>query len=496
MVDYARQAFSGARIVALMFLLGTGFSYLIRLLLARMLTPTEFGLFYAGLAFLSLIIIFKDVGLQLSIVKFIPELEVKKRFDRIKGAILFVLGVQLGLGIIIATIIFFAAPSIATAFFHEPKAAPFLRLLCIFLLALPLLNVVQKSFRGFQRLGYSSSIEFVRLALVFVLLIPLLAVERSVFAPTIAYITAAVILSFVYSKLFITKVFPAFTATQARIGRGLIRSMVWFGLFMFISTIGNLVIRHTDVLLLTWLTDLESVALYSAAHPTANLVTYLTGAIATVMLPLSSEMWTKNKKSVLRKGTQFLIKYSFLVLAPAVVVMLVFPKTILVILFGWEFRGASVALQVLSVGAIFAGLALITVNILAGIGRPKLNSRNVIIAVIVNIACNLVLIPVLGIVGAALGTLISFGVWALLSFYHVKRYLKFRFPITDYVRILSAGIIATGVAYVLKQILVIHWLIQLGVVGASVLVVYGVLVALFGVITRDEKDLIVRTVLR
>ena len=53
-------------------------SYLIRILYARTLTVEEYGAFYAILALLGLIIVFKDIGLNPALVHFLPKFIKKK----------------------------------------------------------------------------------------------------------------------------------------------------------------------------------------------------------------------------------------------------------------------------------------------------------------------------------------------------------------------------------------------------------------------------------
>ena len=89
MTNYTKRAIKGVSIVMVISLLAALLGYLVRVLLARFLTVEDFGLFYAVFSFLGLLGVFKSLGQEQAIVKFIPEFLHTKRNDLVKSSILY-----------------------------------------------------------------------------------------------------------------------------------------------------------------------------------------------------------------------------------------------------------------------------------------------------------------------------------------------------------------------------------------------------------------------
>ena len=70
--SYTERIVKGSAWVFFIGVAATIIGYLLRIFLARTLTVTEFGLFYAVLAFLSFFYWFKELGIGSDLVKYIP----------------------------------------------------------------------------------------------------------------------------------------------------------------------------------------------------------------------------------------------------------------------------------------------------------------------------------------------------------------------------------------------------------------------------------------
>ena len=77
-MSYAKRAAKGGVSIFTFSIVGLLLGFILRTFLARNLSVTEFGLLYSVLAFMGLFSLFRDMGLNPALIKYIPEYIVKK----------------------------------------------------------------------------------------------------------------------------------------------------------------------------------------------------------------------------------------------------------------------------------------------------------------------------------------------------------------------------------------------------------------------------------
>ncbi|MFC1753813.1 flippase [Thermoproteota archaeon] len=484
-MNYARKALKGTISVFVVTLFAAFLGYLVRLVLARGLSLEEYGLFYAVFSFFGLFMIFKDLGLNSALAKFIPEYLHKKDYSGVKSIVVSVFSIQTFFSLIVFILTFLLSDYIAEHFFHTPAASIVIKFIGLMFLLTPLENVFTHSFQGFQRMFLYASIEFMRMLVILLIIIALLYKGFLVLAPSIAYFAVYIIVPLLCIPFFL-KMFPQFTKVKAKITSSLVKKLFKFGVPLIIGSVGAAFMLYTDTVIITYFRNLNEVALYQVASPTARLLLYLGYALAAVILPLSSELWAKGKRDKLKFGMELLYKYTFLAVIPLALLMFSFPELILNILFGAEYTGAAIVMQILAVGTIFFTVGNLNGNVLAGIGRPKEIANIVLIAAVFNLIANLILVPFYGMIGAAFSTLLSWLVILVLTSYKMKKYVKVKTPFYAWIKNIFAGIIFVLIIKLIKSVLEANiWVELLISVGIASLVYLG-LVLLFRLITKKD----------
>jgi O-antigen/teichoic acid export membrane protein len=189
--------------------------------------------------------------------------------------------------------------------------------------------------------------------------------------------------------------------------------------FMLISGMST-VQAQTDIIMIGAIKDQHDVGVYVATVRLAGLITYLFFASNLVIGPAIARLWERRDMD----GLQQLVKRSSrlvtLLTFPLALALAVFPRTILAI-FGDDFGDGAGALSILSAGW-FLNVALGPVTYLLSMtGHERLIARIVLLSTVLNIALNAVLIPTLGIEGAAISTGVSFLVWKGSAMFIVKQ---------------------------------------------------------------------------
>jgi len=492
-MNYARKVARGTGVIFSFSIIALFFGYLLRLLLARNLAIEEYGLFYAVFALFTFLVVFRDLGLTRSLIKFIPEFKVKRRYDLIKNSIVSIFSFQFVVSSLVTLIIVVLSDFLAINYFHNPNASLVIKLLAISFWLKPFILICGGIFQGFQKMGHYASIDLARSILVFVISFIGFKISKGVVIPSIAYLLTSVLLLLIFVPILSKIAFVWLPKGKFAIDKELIKRLFSFGIFSMAGDINWSIIGYIDIFILTYFSGLEQVGLYNASLPTAALLSYFGLALATVILPITSELWAKKGKKQLIYGVNKLYKYSFALIIPFALIMFCFPELILGLLFGKSYTLASNSLKILSLAFIMITISRINFNVLLGIGRPKTNLKIAAITAFSNISLNILLIAVfgLGIIGASISAFLTAFIMFSLSLINLREFVSIKIPLRDWFKIACNGGIFVSAILLLKELLILNPYIEaILVIGIAGLVYCGLLFVFRIVSIGEIKNLL------
>ena len=495
MENYTKFAVRGAATILIISLIAALLGYVVRVILARNLTVEEFGLFYAVFAFVGIFGIFKSLGFDRALAKFIPEFVHKKKSGMIKNCIMYSAFIQLLTNSVVIIIIYLISDFLAVNYFKYDEASILLKVLAIAFFIDSFVQTLKFAFQGFKKPVYYSGIDVIRALVLISVIIIGLKLNYGVLSPAYAYVIASVVITVIFGIILVKRVFPDFLNSKFSFNKKLIKNLSKYGVYIMAITVSTSILGSTDILMLTYFTDLKAVALYSVALPTARVLRNFIFPITAVLLPLTSELWAKNNKKILIAGMESLYKYSIIMIVPLALIMLSFTDLLIQVLYGKDYLSASISMKILVIGMIFGVLSSINANFFAGIGKPQIFSKIIYYGAILNFISNLILIPIIGIIGAAIATTFSHFIIMAMTFKDVRKFIKLSFPIVIWARTILAGVIFTLLIWALKKILFLNVWVETAVMLVVSGIVYMALLFLLGIINTSEvKDLYKRIV--
>lgn len=482
---YLKRAIRGTVSVFIFTALAAVLSYAFRILLARSMDISTYGLFYAMMSFFGFFNLFVELGFLQSISKRVVEWRISKEFSKIKGLLASSFLIQMLISLLLVAVLAFFSDKVVSGFFHSSQTSLFL-FMCAWFLLLPVPSFLVHVFLGFQKSGLSASTEFFRHASAVTLTLFFFYTGFGVAAPFMAYALINVLMMLFYAPI-VKRVFPEFSRAPAKTSASDLKQVLVFGFYVTFTGLIFSVITQTDTLMITYLLGLESVGLYQLALPVAALIGYVTNSIVPVLFPLITELNARKKSAELKSGITLLYKYLLVVTVPLVFVLFSFSDIIITILFGGEYVSVSPVLKVLSIAMLFSVITTINGFILSSLGKPEQIAKYMIYAAILNLCLNAALIPMIGIMGAAIATLSTFFLATLLSIYKIRSEVGFRFSIKNWMIIILSGGVAALVIDGLRRVIDLHVFIEAPIVIAIAAVAY--LAILFGTRILDFSEL-------
>ncbi|MHB1510643.1 MAG: lipopolysaccharide biosynthesis protein [Acidimicrobiales bacterium] len=186
-----------------------------------------------------------------------------------------------------------------------------------------------------------------------------------------------------------------------------IRRIVTFGLAMMLSGVFATAVSQLDVFVLGAVRGSHAAALYTPASAVADGVMALPALIGTFFLPTITAMASKRDFHAVRVSYHWAARWNLVVCAPALGVLLACPGSIMRVLFGSSFGAMATQLRILGVGAAVQILLAYSSLTLDGFGLARLVAWRQAISLAVSTLSCVVLVPLLGSLGAALATTIA-----------------------------------------------------------------------------------------
>jgi O-antigen/teichoic acid export membrane protein len=236
-----------------------------------------------------------------------------------------------------------------------------------------------------------------------------------------------------------------------------IQSLLNYGRFSMITTVGGYFYSWVDVAILTLFVALEitssraNIGAYESAWRLSLIVVMLGQSIGTVIFPQFSRWDAEDTTHRIENAIPKALLPSLLISIPAFFGVLMLSDSLLRILFGSEFTVASLALVILTGEKILQSIHIILGRSLGAINRPDLAARATIVTISINIVLNLVLIWMFGIVGAAIATTVSFSINTVLHGYYLDKFLNINFPTDESMWALCASVLMCISIYIIRS---------------------------------------------
>ena len=203
------------------------------------------------------------------------------------------------------------------------------------------------------------------------------------------------------------------------------------------------IIRVSDRYMVSYFMGITAVGIYSAAYRIGEYASFTLVALSTVLYPTIIKSYEEENLSETRKYLKYSLKYFMMVAIPSAFGLSILAKPVLSILTTPEFVIGSTVVPFVAFGVILFGLCRFCFHIFYLANRTHLVVRLLGTSAALNIILNIILIPRMGIVGAAVATFIAYGVLGILTLLVSRRYLKFDLSITFTLKVILASTIMT-----------------------------------------------------
>jgi len=405
-------------------IISIGLGFITSLILARTLRPEQYGAYVYALAWVNLLVVPVVLGLDKLMIRNVSIFEAEQQWSSLRGIRNFSNRIVLGLGISVAAVVL-----LVTYFYSEYFDDNLIEPLQISVVLIPLIALTRLRTAvmiGLRHVVQGTFPETVLRPILFIafILFSYYILDLSPDAQTTVILNiCAVIFSFAVGVILLNRVIPA--------GVGQVAPnylpAIWVNSALPLALLAGLQIINAriDIIMLGAMLGAADVAIYNVVYQGGMLASFVLVAAGGVISPLVARMYAQGEKQKLQRLVTSSSRAVFVATLPIALVIIVFGSSFLG-LFGEQYVNGYSALVVLVVGQVFNVFFGVVGVLLTMTDNGNLAAKSAAVAVIANIALNTVLIPVLGVVGAATASMFTLFLWNILITYFVYRKLDIR----------------------------------------------------------------------
>ncbi len=478
MVSYQKFARDVGFIGTVQVLTSLGTFFLLPII-TKTLGTYDYGLWAQINITVSLVSSLALMGLSMGFVRFLSSETEKKMIREVVYSILFFVVIS---GFLASLLIYTFAEPLATFGFKDPKATYFIQAgsALIFLSVVESISLFYfRVFRQIKKFSYFSLFETFGKLFFILILLKMGYGLLGVIVATLLVQSSILLISLVIIISQIGFTIPRFTH---------IKEYLQFSLPLTPSSLVRWITESSDRFLVTYFLGLGSAGVYSAAYSIGNLIQLFASPLQLILLPELSKLFDEDKIDQVRIYLSHSLRYFLLITIPAVFGLSALAKPLLGIFTTQDFLSGWFVIPIIALSGLLAGIFQIFVNIMLLVKETKSATYINIIAAISNVLLNLLLIPSIGILGAALSTLISYFLMIVLCIHISMKHFVFDYYYYD----IAKCVFSSFAMYLFVSSFVIsnaYELFGIAAMGASV---YIFLMLIIGGFSKCELSAVIK----
>lgn len=453
-------------------------------ILSKNLSIDDYGIWAQVNVTLVLVSYVMLLGLPNSMIRFMASL--KKR-EAVQEGFYSILSIAFFCSFISAILAYIFSNQISYALFDNNMAV--VALLPLVILIDPVNNTLFNYFRTYQKTKLHSFFLILNSYMAIVFIAYFIAFGYGIYGAILGFLINKVVLFLLMLAVIISEIgikTPDFRN---------IKSYLAFGLPIVPGNMATWIISSSDRYLLGMLLSTAYVGYYSPGYVLGNMINLFAAPLSFLLPSVLAAYYDSGNLNQVKLILSFSLKYFLALAIPSTFGLSLLSRPILEVLSTPEIAAKGyLVTPLVALSAMMLGVYYVITNIIILENRTGLSSKIWLLAALIDLALNLILIPRLNILGAALTVLIAFSFIVFMTNYYSAKYMQFKI---DYMFILKSII-----ASLMMSLAITRWIpegsLQILLTVAIGAAVYLVALLLLKGLSRNElrffADMLIRKV--
>ncbi|MCL0088662.1 polysaccharide biosynthesis C-terminal domain-containing protein [Dehalococcoidia bacterium] len=441
-------------------------------ILTRSLPIEEYGIWVQISVTIGLVPAIATLGLPYTMVRF---LAVAKKREEIQEGFYSIAPIVLFTSAIASLLLFLFSEPIAAALLNDNLTIARILSLIIFIECLN--GLLLNFFRTFQQIRRYSIFTLIRTLLMVVLVACFVLSGYGILGAVIGLLISSLVLFLIQAFLIVSEIgitIPKFKHT---------REYLAFGLPTIPTALSHWVVNSSDRYVIGIFLGTAFVGYYSPGYVLGSIINMFMAPLFFMLPAVLSKYYDENNVEAVKTALRYSLKYFLLLAIPSAFGLSLLSKPLVTILSTPEIASQGYLITpFVALSSLLLGAYVVIAQILIVKKKTKIEGIVSTMAAILNLGLNLILVPYIGILGAAITTLIAFTFAFILITHYSFKYLIFDIEFPFILKSILASIVMSLVILTSAPAGIFNVIIVIGVCA----VVYATVLLLLGGIKKEE----------
>lgn len=433
------------------------FTFIVRLILAKLLLPEQFGIIGMATVFTGFVQVLTELGIGAALVQ--------RKDDQLNPIHYHT---SFWTGVIWSALLFllmtFVAAPFAADFYKEPILKVLIPVISIGILLSPI-NLVNKA-QLTKQMNFKKIARIENITNIIAGIISIIMALLGAGVWSLAFNSTAIILFAIPLYFKATGWFPKLIWSKEAF-----KDVFGFGIYTTGTNVINYFINNVDYLLIGKVLSAQALGAYTFAFVlTDTFRGKLMSVINNVMYPLYGKK--QGDPEALKKYYLKVVSYNSIIVYPIMVLLLTLAEPIILNIFGDKWHDSIIPLKILSVSVMIHMLVNSNTALIRGLGKPGLEMKLQLFKAFIFIPTLVFGIYTNGIIGASWAILINKVIAVIIAQYTFNKLINIKISGKEFVNEIKAPWIASILAYSLGYFLYVTLDVHYIIAGVAIAVIY------------------------
>jgi len=441
-------------------------------ILTKTLPIEEYGLWVQIVVTIGLIPAVVMLGLPYTMVRFLAAAKKKEEIQEGFYSIAFIV---LFTSAIASLLLFLFSKSLAATLLDGNVIIAKILSLIIFIECLN--GLLLNFFRTFQQIKRYSAFSFIHTYLNVALVAYFVLSGYGILGATIGLLISRFFTFLIMASLVVAQIgikLPRFIH---------VKEYLAFGLPTVPGNLSSWIVNSSDRYVIGAFLGTAFVGYYAPGYALGNIISMFMAPLAFMLPPVLSKYYDEHNIRAVKTVLRYALKYFLLVAIPSVFGLSLLSKPLLIVLSTPEIASQGYMITpIIAMSSLVFGMYVVIAQGIVLAKKTKITGTIWMIAATLNLGLNIVFVPYLGIIGAAVTTLLAFVVGFALTAYYSFKYLPFDIDFSFITKSVFASIIMSSVIIKWNPAGTLNIITTIGICA----IVYSMILLLLKGIKKEE----------